>query len=89
MGTLIKLGVPPCHLWFPGIISFISWPLCILLSTWQKIVPLLILFTIIERRNSQFIIFIIILARIVRALGGLTQTQLKPLLAYSSIGHIS
>lgn len=89
IGLIIKLGVPPCHLWFPAIISFIRWPLCFLLSTWQKVVPLFILFSAVGGILPQLFILIIVLSRVVRAIGGISQTQLKPLLAYSSIGHMS
>ncbi len=89
IGLLVKLGLPPCHFWFPRVISIISWPICIILSTWQKLTPILILFYTTLPNIRIISISIIILRSLIRGLGGLNQTQLRPLLAYSSIGHIS
>lgn len=86
---LIKLGLPPCHFWFPSVISSISWPLCIILATWQKIVPVILLFYSFSAKLGTLRFIVISLRSLVGGLGGLNQTQLRPLLAYSSIGHIS
>nr|AVW86085.1 NADH dehydrogenase subunit 2 [Levensteiniella iris] len=89
LGLLTKLGLPPCHFWFPTVMSQISWPLCLLLTTWQKLTPLAILFYILPPSNTLMFILTIILGSLISALGGLNQTQLRPLLAYSSIGHMT
>lgn len=88
MAILIKLGAAPCHFWFPAVISKLSWPLCIILSTWQKIAPLIILNRTNVLGHSRIIIFIRGTGRIVGGIGGLNQSQLRPLLAYSSVGHL-
>nr|QVX31157.1 NADH dehydrogenase subunit 2 [Drieschia cf. elegans BG-2021] len=89
LGLLIKLGLPPCHFWFPSVMSKISWPICILLSTWQKLIPILIIFYTSISSMNPFITWIILAASLIGGLGGMNQTQLRPLLAYSSIGHMS
>ena len=89
IGLLIKLGLPPCHFWFPAVIASISWPICLILATWQKIIPVILLvYRITSSLNSIFFL-IIIFRSLIGGIGGLNQTQLRPLLAYSSIGHIS
>nr|YP_010247813.1 NADH dehydrogenase subunit 2 [Eunoe nodosa]QTJ29907.1 NADH dehydrogenase subunit 2 [Eunoe nodosa] len=89
IGLLIKLGLPPCHFWFPAVMSSISWPMCLVLTTWQKIIPIILLsYTITSSMNALFFI-VIIFSSFIGGLGGLNQTQLRPLLAYSSIGHMS
>lgn len=85
----IKLGIAPCHFWYPSVIASLSWINCLILSTWQKLGPLSLL--IILRIKSQLSTAIIIAARINALIGGImgiNQTHLRPLLAYSSIGHI-
>lgn len=85
----IKLGIAPCHFWYPSVIASLSWINCLILSTWQKLAPLRLL--IILRIKSQLTTIIIITARINALIGGIigiNQTHLRPLLAYSSIGHI-
>lgn len=85
---LLKLGAAPCHFWFPVVISNISWPLCIILATWQKIAPLNILIFSNSLNQSSLILTIAALGRLTGGVGGLNQTQLRPLFAYSSIGHL-
>jgi len=89
IAIFIKLGIAPCHFWYPSVIASLSWINCLTLSTWQKLAPLRLLITL--RLKSQLAIIIIIVARINALVGGvigINQTHLRPLLAYSSIGHI-
>mgnify|MGYP001551554496 CR=1 FL=1 len=85
---LLKMGAAPFHYWFPGVISILSWPLCILLTTWQKVAPLL-LFTLITPFSLSWLPLFAIIGAIIGGLGGINQSQLRPLIAYSSIGHIA
>ena len=89
VAIFIKLGIAPCHFWYPSVIASLSWINCFILSTWQKLAPLSLL--IILRIKSQLALIIMITARINALIGGvigINQTHLRPLLAYSSIGHI-
>ena len=89
IAIFIKLGIAPCHFWYPSVIASLSWINCLTLSTWQKLAPLRLLITL--RLKSQLATIIIITARINALIGGvigINQTHLRPLLAYSSIGHI-
>jgi len=88
LGLLIKLGVAPFHFWLPQVINAISWPICIILLTWQKIIPLLIITFSPTLSSSSLILLLARIRTIVGGLGGLNQTQIRPLLAYSSIGHL-
>lgn len=85
---IIKLGIAPCHQWLPHVISRISWIHCIILATWQKIGPFLILIIITPPELFSFCILIAALNAVIGGIGGLNQAQLRALLAYSSIGHI-
>lgn len=89
LSLLTKLGMPPCHFWFPSVISLLSWPLCLLLTTWQKITPLAIIFHSTPPSGSPILLLTILLGSSIRSLGGLNQTRMRPLIAYSSIGHIT
>ena len=85
---LLKLGASPCFHWFPLVIEKIRWINCLLLSSWQKIIPLFItLFVILPKINNHLIIS---LARLNSITGGviiLNQTSIKKIMAYSSITH--
>ena len=83
---IIKLGMSPFHNWYPSVMSRLNWLSALFISTWQKVAPLWILSENIY--NSDLIAPIAALNAIVGALGGLIQTEIRPLLAFSSIGHI-
>ena len=79
----IKAGVAPFHFWFPQIIAYADWSQAVVVITWQKIAPIILLsFTL-----NFFTPFLIISSALVGILGGLNQTSLKKILTYSSIIH--
>nr|ADF57851.1 NADH dehydrogenase subunit 2 [Stegana melanocheilota] len=82
---LLKSGAAPFHFWFPNIMEGLSWMNCLLLMTWQKIAPLML----ITHMNIKFILFSsIIMSVIIGSLGGLNQSSLRKLMAFSSINHL-
>lgn len=88
ISILLKLGVGPTHFWFPSVMVGLSWPIALLLSTWQKIGPLAIL-RLIKIYGTLIIVAIVgILSALIGGVGGLNQTDMRALLAYSSIGHL-
>lgn len=84
----IKLGLSPFHFWVPEVTQGISLSSGIILLTWQKIAPLSILYQISPSVNSNLLLIIAITSILVGGWGGLNQTQLRKILAYSSITHI-
>nr|AII02249.1 NADH dehydrogenase subunit 2 [Endrosis sarcitrella] len=82
---LMKMGSVPFHFWFPNIIEGLSWFNCFILMTWQKITPMILLSYYF---NKNFLIFIMILNTIIGAIGGLNQTSLRKLMAFSSINNL-
>nr|YP_009659077.1 NADH dehydrogenase subunit 2 [Triatoma migrans]QCQ69461.1 NADH dehydrogenase subunit 2 [Triatoma migrans] len=85
LSMMIKLGMPPFHFWFPEILEKMKWNKCFLLMSWQKIAPMWIISYVM---NSPILMFTIILAVIVGAIGGLNQTSLRKVMGYSSISHM-
>nr|AWH62910.1 NADH dehydrogenase subunit 2 [Hydrotaea leucostoma] len=83
---LLKSGSAPFHFWFPNVMEGLSWTNSLILMTWQKIAPLMLISYIIFK---PLMILSIILSSIIGALGGLNQTSLRKLMAYSSINHLS
>ncbi|YP_003934122.1 NADH dehydrogenase subunit 2 (mitochondrion) [Culex quinquefasciatus] len=82
---LLKNGAAPFHFWFPGVMEGLSWINGLILMTWQKIAPLML---ISYNINYNFFFIAIILSMIIGALGGLNQTSLRKLMAFSSINHL-
>lgn len=75
----------PLHFWFPQVIISIIWIQRLILITWQKIAPLII----INFYTNWLTILIIISSSVVGAIGGIGQTRLKKIIAYSSIINAS
>lgn len=82
---LIKRGAAPFHFWFPNIMEGLSWSNSLILITWQKLAPLVLISYIYI---TPLIIVSIILSSLIGALGGLNQTSLRKLIAFSSINHL-
>nr|WIM50813.1 NADH dehydrogenase subunit 2 [Conus ventricosus] len=91
-GLSVKLGVFPFHYWVPSVMAGLSWVSCMLLATWQKLAPLFLLLSLCELNEMKglLILFCVISggSALVGGMGGLNQTQVRALLAYSSIGHL-
>nr|QRW36280.1 NADH dehydrogenase subunit 2 [Graptodytes eremitus] len=83
---LLKMGAAPFHFWFPEIMESLNWMNSLLLLTWQKIAPMIIISYMIK--SNMFIMIIIMISSMIGSIGGLNQTNLKKILAYSSINHI-
>lgn len=82
---LLKRGAAPFHFWFPNIIEGLTWINALILITWQKIAPLIL----ISYLNIKNLLLIrVILSVIIGAIGGLNQTSLRKLIAFSSINHL-
>nr|UHA55359.1 NADH dehydrogenase subunit 2 [Ancylis unculana] len=82
---LMKMGSAPFHFWFPNVMEGLSWLNCFILMTWQKISPMILLSYYFF---DKFLIVILIINVIIGAIGGLNQTSLRKLLAFSSINNL-
>lgn len=82
---LLKRGAAPFHFWFPRVIEGLTWTNNLILITWQKIAPIILISYCL---NFNFFIFIIFCSILVGSLGGLNQTSLQKLIAFSSINHL-
>nr|YP_009654862.1 NADH dehydrogenase subunit 2 [Pseudomictis brevicornis]QCI09430.1 NADH dehydrogenase subunit 2 [Pseudomictis brevicornis] len=87
ISIMIKVGAAPFHFWLPEMMTNLNWPECMLLMTWQKVAPLTVLSNMMP--NNWFLYFSVTLSAIVGGVGGLNQTSLRKILAYSSINHLS
>nr|YP_010400359.1 NADH dehydrogenase subunit 2 [Indothais javanica]UQS76058.1 NADH dehydrogenase subunit 2 [Indothais javanica] len=91
-GLSMKLGLFPFHYWLPSVMAGLPWITCLLLATWQKFAPLFLFLCLLELSESYMFIFSLCIisagSSIVGGIGGMNQTQVRALLAYSSIGHL-
>nr|YP_009092522.1 NADH dehydrogenase subunit 2 [Viverricula indica]AIQ86612.1 NADH dehydrogenase subunit 2 [Viverricula indica] len=84
----MKLGLAPFHFWVPEVTQGISLSSGMILLTWQKIAPLSILYQISPTINPNLLMPMTILSVLIGGWGGLNQTQLRKIMAYSSIAHM-
>nr|ATL15423.1 NADH dehydrogenase subunit 2 [Callosobruchus analis] len=83
----LKAGAAPFHAWFPEVMEGLNWENCLLMMTWQKIAPMMIL---IHNLNMfLYLSWIILISTILGGIYGLNQISLRKILAYSSINHIA
>lgn len=86
LALLIKLGSAPLHFWFPEVIEGIKWSRCLVLLTWQKVAPFILIIN--NKINIKLILFFIISCLVVSALISFNQISLRKIIAFSSINNI-
>nr|APM86032.1 NADH dehydrogenase subunit 2 [Lama guanicoe] len=84
----MKLGLAPFHFWLPEVTQGIPLASGLILLTWQKLAPLSVLYQIAPSINSNMLLTMSVLSIMIGGWGGLNQTQLRKIMAYSSIGHM-
>nr|ACJ43519.1 NADH dehydrogenase subunit 2 [Calotriton asper]ACO05464.1 NADH dehydrogenase subunit 2 [Calotriton asper] len=84
----IKLGVAPFHLWLPDVLQGLNLMTCLILSTWQKLAPMALLILTSHQLNINLLTLMALASTIIGGWGGLNQTQMRKIMAYSSIAHL-
>nr|ALA99392.1 NADH dehydrogenase subunit 2 [Anourosorex squamipes] len=88
MALVMKLGLSPFHFWVPEVTQGVSLTSGMILLTWQKIAPLSVFYQIYPSINLDLILSMSLLSILIGGWGGLNQTQLRKIMAYSSIAHM-
>nr|QOL12211.1 NADH dehydrogenase subunit 2 [Chimaera sp. JHL-2020] len=88
LALALKLGLAPMHFWLPEVLQGLDLKTGLILSTWQKLAPFIILVQISPALNPHIMITLALLSTLIGGWGGLNQTQLRKILAYSSIAHL-
>nr|WNH37627.1 NADH dehydrogenase subunit 2 [Hygophum macrochir] len=87
MALALKLGVAPVHFWLPEVLQGLNLTTGLILSTWQKLAPFALI-TQLTSTTPQLLIFLGLTSTVIGGWGGLNQTQVRKILAYSSIAHL-
>nr|VFU78892.1 NADH dehydrogenase subunit 2 [Proasellus coxalis] len=83
----LKLGMAPLHFWLPEVVKALGWSENMILLTLQKVGPLYLL-SASSMMNSLTLIVLGLFSAVVGAAGGLNETDMRKLMAFSSIGHM-
>nr|AIT96096.1 NADH dehydrogenase subunit 2 [Herpetotheres cachinnans] len=84
----MKLGLVPFHFWFPEVLQGSSMTTALLLSTMMKFPPITILFLTAPSLNPALLTAMAIASAALGGWMGLNQTQIRKILAFSSISHL-
>nr|ANF04307.1 NADH dehydrogenase subunit 2 [Turdus assimilis leucauchen] len=84
----MKLGLAPFHFWFPEVLQGCSLTTGLLLSTVMKFPPVTLFLMTSQSLNPTPLIVMAILSAALGGWMGLNQTQVRKILAFSSISHL-
>nr|WNH21297.1 NADH dehydrogenase subunit 2 [Apterichtus klazingai] len=88
LALTLKLGMAPMHFWLPEVLQGLDLTTGLILSTWQKLAPMVLLYQLPLENNQSMMVLIGLASALIGGWGGLNQTQLRKILAYSSIAHM-
>ncbi len=94
-GFCFKISAVPFHMWTPDVYEGAPTPVTVFFATAPKIAALALFMRFLMEpfasavgQWQQVVIFVSLVSMLVGALGAIMQTNIKRLLAYSSIGHV-
>nr|YP_006073209.1 NADH dehydrogenase subunit 2 [Dendrophysa russelii]AFG17323.1 NADH dehydrogenase subunit 2 [Dendrophysa russelii] len=87
LALALKVGLAPLHLWLPEVLQGLDLGTGLIMSTWQKLAPFALLIQI-QPPGTTLLIALGLASTLIGGWGGLNQTQLRKILAYSSTAHL-
>nr|AAL65965.1 NADH dehydrogenase subunit 2 [Mitrephanes phaeocercus eminulus] len=84
----MKLGLVPFHFWFPEVLQGSSLMTSLLLATVMKFPPTILLFLTSPSLNPTLLTAMAIASATLGGWMGLNQTQIRKIMAFSSISHL-
>nr|ACN77986.1 NADH dehydrogenase subunit 2 [Dendrocincla homochroa] len=84
----IKLGLAPFHFWFPEVLQGSPLTTGLLLATAMKFPPITLLLMTSSSLNYTLLTILAITSAALGGWAGLNQTQIRKILAFSSISHL-
>nr|ABN42518.1 NADH dehydrogenase subunit 2 [Pericrocotus cinnamomeus] len=84
----MKLGLVPFHFWFPEVLQGSPLTTGLLLSTMMKFPPITLLYMTSSSLNPTLLTTMAILSVAMGGWMGLNQTQIRKIMAFSSISHL-
>nr|YP_009338717.1 NADH dehydrogenase subunit 2 [Eriosoma lanigerum]ANW72380.1 NADH dehydrogenase subunit 2 [Eriosoma lanigerum] len=83
MPLLMKMSMMPFHLWLPSMIEGLNWMSCLIMFTWQKITPMIMISYLNINKNIMFLIILLML----NSIFSMNQNSMRKILAMSSINN--
>nr|AAL67609.1 NADH dehydrogenase subunit 2 [Ceratophora erdeleni] len=84
----MKLGAAPLHFWLPEVMQGTPLKTALLISTWQKIAPITLMFSTSNHLPPNITLTMALLSTLFGGWAGMNQTQLRKTMAYSSVANM-
>nr|ABW73943.1 NADH dehydrogenase subunit 2 [Anolis cooki]ABW73944.1 NADH dehydrogenase subunit 2 [Anolis cooki] len=84
----LKLGLAPAHLWLPEVLQGSSLLTALIITTWQKLAPMSLIFLSANNLPPMILLALGIISSVTGGWAGLNQTQTRKIMAFSSIAHL-
>nr|BAU45807.1 NADH dehydrogenase subunit 2 [Acanthocobitis sp. CBM-ZF-12678] len=84
----LKIGLAPMHFWLPEVLQGLDLLTGLILSTWQKLAPFALIMQVSQTIDPLVLTTLGLMSALVGGWGGLNQTQVRKILAYSSVAHM-
>nr|AER92666.1 NADH dehydrogenase subunit 2 [Brookesia therezieni] len=88
MAMLMKIGAAPIYFWLPEVMQGTTMKTTLIIATWQKVAPITILFMTSNNMPQTAMVILGLVSIIIGGLGGINQTQVRKLMAYSSLANL-
>nr|AFZ93784.1 NADH dehydrogenase subunit 2 [Emoia caeruleocauda] len=88
MALSMKLGLAPLHFWLPEVLQGTSLSTALIIATWQKLAPMALMYLTYNSLSPKTLMLMGLLSTLVGGWGGLNQTQVRKIMAFSSIAHL-
>nr|AFS17340.1 NADH dehydrogenase subunit 2 [Luperosaurus macgregori] len=88
IALMMKLGLAPVHAWYPEVLQSATMNTALVLSTWQKLAPLALLYLMNNNLPTQIMLIMGLTSALLGGWMGLNQTQTRKIMAFSSIAHM-
>nr|AAW72027.1 NADH dehydrogenase subunit 2 [Amphisbaena xera] len=88
LALAMKLGIAPLHAWLPEVMQGTTLKMALIMATWQKLAPFTLLYTLAHMLHTPTIMMLATISILLGGWAGLNQTQLRKLMAFSSIAHL-
>nr|ABU86372.1 NADH dehydrogenase subunit 2 [Uroplatus sikorae] len=88
IAIMLKMGAAPTHLWYIEVLQGMTMNMALVITTWQKLAPLTLLYLMINQLPMNIVLPLGAASTILGGFLGLNQTQMRKILACSSISHM-
>nr|YP_010507358.1 NADH dehydrogenase subunit 2 [Takydromus sylvaticus]UXG18837.1 NADH dehydrogenase subunit 2 [Takydromus sylvaticus] len=88
LALAMKLGLAPFHFWLPEVMQGTDTTTALIVATSQKLPPMTLLFLTSNQLTTSTLLLLAMISTLIGGWSGLNQTQLRKIMAFSSIGHM-